>query len=175
MKRRWAVALATGAIGLVGLAGCGASSPDAGGPALGGTAEDQAIQALGISDTGQPQAEPAGAGESAAPKQKGHRHPRLRRYVMRHTLHGDVTVKTKNGTATVAVQRGTVQSVTATSVTVKSSDGFTETWTLTGDTKVRADKKAADRSAVTKGEEIGIAGRQQGKTDTARLVVVIKK
>lgn len=174
MKRRWAVALATGAVGLVGLAGCGANGPATGGTA-GGTAEDQAIQALGVSDTGQPQAERAGSGESAAPGNDGHRHPRLRRYVMRHTLHGDVTVRTKKGTATIAVQRGTVQSVTATSMTVKSSDGFTETWKLDGGTKVRADRKAADRSAVTTGEEIGVAGRQRGGSDTARLIVVIKK
>ncbi|GAA4211055.1 hypothetical protein [Actinocatenispora rupis] len=172
MKRRWAVTVAVGAVGLVGLAGCGASAAG-----TTGSAEDQAIHALGISDTGQPQ--PSGSATPKSPDNRSHdgkhRHPRLNRYLLRHTLHGDVTVRTKKGPVDVAVQRGEVTSVSATSMTVRSSDGFSETWTLTGGTKVRADRKAASRSAITKGEQIGVAGRQSGNTDTARLVVVIKK
>lgn len=52
-------------------------------------------------------------------------------------LHGEGVVKEPDGTfRTVLEQRGTVQSASGSAVTVKSEDGFTQTYTVTGDTKV---------------------------------------
>ena len=54
----------------------------------------------------------------------------VRRALARNVEHGEMVVKTKDGDKTIDVQRGTVTAITATTVTVKSTDGFTETWTF---------------------------------------------
>ena len=52
-------------------------------------------------------------------------------------LHGEAVVKTKDGgTKTVAVQRGEVTAIDGDSVTVKSTDGFTLTWTFGDELRV---------------------------------------
>jgi len=84
-------------------------------------------------------------------------------------------VKTEDGTKTVVVQRGSVTAVDATSVTVKSTDGFTLTWKVGDPIKVVANKAKADMSAVTVGAEVGVAGAKDGGTTTARLIVVPQK
>lgn len=198
MNRRWGVVVSAGALGLAVLAGCGATdgaeagstsgtSADAGstGGTAGGTADEQALAEVGlvyqdgsvsttdVSDgTPSASASPSGSASAEPQHRRGH-HRRLRRYVRRHTLHGDITVTTKKGVVTVAVQRGTVTAVSATSMTVKSSDGFTQTWALTKNTAVRANRQKADTSAIRTGEQIGVAGRKSGDTDTARLVFIV--
>ena len=59
---------------------------------------------------------------------------------MRGTLHGELTVPQTDGTGTqvVLVQSGTVTAVSATSLSVKSTDGFTATYAITSTTRVRA-------------------------------------
>jgi len=93
----------------------------------------------------------------------------------RHTLHAEATVQTKAGVQTLVVQRGEVTAVTDTTVTVKSSDGFSLTWTF-GD-KLRIAKRGAprgqvERSELTSGVTIGVAGLRDGSTTTARLIVI---
>lgn len=55
-------------------------------------------------------------------------------------LHGELTVPQSDGTGTrvILVQRGTVTAVSSTSLSVKSSDGFTATYTISSTTRVRA-------------------------------------
>jgi|GEM_PF-6671915 len=59
---------------------------------------------------------------------------------MRGALHGELTVPRGNGTGTevILVQRGTVTAVSSTSLSVKSTDGFTSTYTVSSSTRVRA-------------------------------------
>jgi hypothetical protein len=99
---------------------------------------------------------------------------KARQLLRKNSLHGEVTVQTKNGVKTVAAQRGSVTAVTATSVTVKSADGFTATWTFGDKLRVRQDKKDAERSAITTGADVAVAGAKDGATTTARLIVVRK-
>ncbi len=68
-------------------------------------------------------------------------------------LHGEEVVKNADGTfQTVLEQRGTVESVNASAITVKSEDGFTQTYTVNGDTKItRIPPAAADGSGSTSG------------------------
>lgn len=66
--------------------------------------------------------------------------PTARRGMMRDVLHGSFTIATDSGTAVVDVQRGEVTAASATSVTVKSSDGFTATYAVDADTLVRRDR-----------------------------------
>ncbi len=87
-------------------------------------------------------------------------------------LHGERVVKDKDGTiVTVDAQRGTVTTISPSSMTVRSSDGTTWTWTLNGDTKVRgADLKKETTSNIKLGDTVAVAGRRTGGTRTARAV-----
>src|SRR5215468_5188961 len=84
----------------------------------------------------------------------------------RELLHGERVVKDKDGTIiTVDVQRGTVTAVSASTMTVRSSDGTTWTWTLNSDTKVRgADLKKEAVSSIKVGNTVGVAGQRIADT-----------
>ncbi len=58
---------------------------------------------------------------------------------VRGALHGELTVPQTDGTGTqvVLVQSGTVTAVSKTSLSVKSTDGFTATYAITSTTRVR--------------------------------------
>jgi hypothetical protein len=57
-------------------------------------------------------------------------------------------------------------------VSVKSSDGFTQTWTLGDKLRVVQDKKTVEATAIKTGAEIGVAGAKDGDTSVARLVAI---
>jgi hypothetical protein len=85
-------------------------------------------------------------------------------------LHGEVVlVKEGGGTQTVLVQKGTVTEVSATGVTVRSTDGFTTSYTVNGDTKVRADSD--EIGAVAKDEEVVVMAPKSGDGHTATVIV----
>ncbi len=153
-----------GLAGLLGLSACGAAPS-----ATAGVADEAvALQAVGLLS-----AEPspsATAAPSAAPGEQ--RRPGVRKFLRKNTLHGETTVQGRNGVRTIVVQRGTVTAAAATSVTVKSTDGFTLTWTLGDKLRVVQNRAKADRSAVKVGAEVGVAGAKTGDTTTARLVVL---
>jgi hypothetical protein len=90
----------------------------------------------------------------------------------RALLHGERVVRDADGKIiTVDVQRGSVTAVSSSSLTVKSDDGTTWTWTLSSDTRVRgADLKRATTSSIKVGHTVAVIGRRTGDTRTARLV-----
>ena len=52
-------------------------------------------------------------------------------------LHGEGVVKNPDGTfQTILEQRGTVESVSSTAITVKSEDGFSQAYAVNGDTRI---------------------------------------
>ncbi len=65
--------------------------------------------------------------------------------------HSESVVKRADGTfQTVLEQRGTVESVSATAITVKSEDGYTRTYAVTADTKIaKVPAPAADGAGST--------------------------
>jgi hypothetical protein len=81
-------------------------------------------------------------------------HPHRARGLLRRTEHGEVTVRTKKGDQVIDVQRGQVTAVSTTSVTVRSKDGFTATYKVSGTSKVRSKKKTAAISAVHNGDRV---------------------
>jgi hypothetical protein len=174
-RTRMALALTTlGLAGALGLAGCGVA---AGTPATVASSElaDEAaaLQTVGF-DTGLAAGpSPAPSASDSATKGKG-KHPRLavRRYLRKNTLHGSVTVQGKDGVKTIAVQRGTITAVTSTSISVKSTDGFTETWAFGDPLRIVQDKKKAATSALKTGQTIGVAGTQSGSATSARLIAI---
>lgn len=60
-----------------------------------------------------------------------------RRALLQRLEHGELTLRLRNGTRTVDLQRGTAGAVSPTSITVTSPDGFKATYTVNADTKVR--------------------------------------
>jgi len=85
-------------------------------------------------------------------------------------LHGEVVLsKEGGGTQTVQVQRGAVTAVTATEVTVKSTDGFTAAYAVNGDTKVKADSD--EIGSVAKDEEVLVVAPKSGDKHTATVLL----
>jgi hypothetical protein len=160
---------ALGLAGVLGLAGCGAAAPTPGDLADEATALAQVGFDTGLQDT--PSA-PASAGPAAPAGDRHPGHRPIRRYLRKNTLHGEVTVQRKDGTKTIVVQRGAITSVGGGSLTVKSADGYTLTWTTTGKVTVVQNRKRIDASALKAGEQIGVAGTRNGSADDARLIAV---
>ena len=95
---------------------------------------------------------------------------KARKLLRKNTLHGELTVQTKNGPRTVVAQRGEVTAADAAGLTVKSADGFTLTWTFGDKLRVRQGGKDAERAAITTGAQVGVAGAKDGAATVARLV-----
>ena len=176
MKVRVVLATAAlGAVALLGLTACGqAGTADALSPAA------SALSAVGFSpddvttvaDTA-PAADPSpSASADPTKKHPGARALRLRRGLARNVEHGEVVVQTKDGEKTVDVQRGTVTAITDTSVTVKSADGFTQTWVFGTPFHVIEHRTTIQATAVAVGAKVGVAGAKNGSTVTANLLVI---
>ena len=109
-------------------------------------------------------ANPGGAtGSTAAKKLHGLR---------ARALHGEFVVQTKDGLKTVVLQKGSVTALSATSVTVKSTDGYTVTWTINDQTRVRKDKAAAAATDLKSGLVVRVVGPKDGSATTARVIVI---
>jgi hypothetical protein len=163
-------------VAVLGLAACG-SKEDAATASV-GSPEAQVLAAMGfdladlaVADQSLIQADPT---PSAGPGRKKPRPPGKVR-IAKNVLHGEVVVETKDGIKTVAVQRGTVTAINDKTVTVKSSDGFTQTWTFGTPIRVVEHRTTVQPSAIAVGTQIGLAGVKEGSTVTARLIVIPRK
>jgi hypothetical protein len=77
---------------------------------------------------------------------------------------------TKHGAVQIDLQRGVVTAVDGSNVTVKSKDGYTQTYTLTPKTHVHKDKQKSEDSAVAVGDRVGIAALADHSPLDARWV-----
>ena len=98
--------------------------------------------------------------------------------MLRRLEHGQFVTRGKDGkTVTHDLIRGTVTSVSATSITVQAKDKKSETFAVTKDTKVRVREngKGAESSIskVAKGDRAEVAGTGTS-TYTAQHVVAVK-
>jgi hypothetical protein len=85
-------------------------------------------------------------------------------------VHGQVTVpKSGGGYQTVDVQRGTVTAVSSSSITVKSADGYSQTYAVSSSTEVNA--QAAGIGTVKMGDTVGVMATVSGKTATAASII----
>jgi len=76
-------------------------------------------------------------------------------------LHGEVTRPTATGgTETLLVQTGSVTAAGDTEVTVRSTDGFTETYAVSATTTVRGPSKSA---GLTVGTQVTVVAAKDGK------------
>ncbi|MEP6649307.1 MAG: hypothetical protein ABJA74_05260 [Lapillicoccus sp.] len=77
------------------------------------------------------------------------------------TLHGEVTrPSATGGTETLLVQTGSVTASSDTELTVKSSDGFTETYAVSATTTIRGPAKAA---GLAVGTTVTVVAAKDGK------------
>jgi hypothetical protein len=184
-------------VGVLALTGCGRAG---GGAAAGSdgaddgttsmTLESQALQALGFETADlEPvdaaveagAAATASASPTAQPGHGGkdrpghHKYKRLRFGFGKRTLHGEMVVQTENGTRTLVVQRGEVTAITATTITVKSTDGYTLTWAYADKLNVFEHRTQVKADDIEVGTQVGVAGYKDGDTPTARVIVVPKK
>lgn len=91
----------------------------------------------------------------------------VRHGMMRDVLHGSFTVATDDGTAVVDVQRGEITAASATSVTVRSSDGFVATYAIGSDTSVRRDRDSATGADLVVGDTVRVRATA-GTADVVR-------
>ncbi|GIF69776.1 hypothetical protein Ais01nite_78110 [Asanoa ishikariensis] len=118
-----------------------------------------------------PSASPS-PGEKGKDRERGKR-LKARVLLRKNTLHGEAVVKTKDGgTQTVLVQRGQVTAVDGDSLTVKSSDGFTITWSFADDLRVVERRNSIQADELAVGDQVGVAGTKDGDGGAARLVVI---
>lgn len=111
-------------------------------------------------------------------QQREHRQRMGRRRLLRHLAHGQIVTRNRKGFVTHDLIRGTVTSVSATSVTVRAADSTSETFAITKDTKVRVRQHGtrSDSSIekVAKGDKVAVAGTG-ATTLTARRLIDIRK
>ena len=126
---------------------------------------------VGVSYADNPTTSPSAPSGSAAKAGHGAKAgAHARRALMKRALHGEVTVGGKKGTRVLDFQRGSVQSVSSNGITVKSTDGFSATYVVNAETKVRKDGAAAKIGDIKNGDTVRVVALKTGSTDTARVV-----
>lgn len=86
---------------------------------------------------------------------------------------GQFTIQTRQGTKTLAYERGVIESVSpGKSITVKASDGTTWTWDLVSTTVIRDKQGKLSQSALTTGTPVWVGGPVISGAKEARLIVV---
>jgi hypothetical protein len=88
-------------------------------------------------------------------------------------VHGTITTHTPSGYKTIEIQTGQVTSVSSSSITVKSSDGWTHTYVVTSKTVV--DSQAGGISSVAAKDQVSLQATPQAGKDTAVNIVDITK
>jgi hypothetical protein len=100
--------------------------------------------------------------EKAEPSQDGRKH----RGLLRRALHGEVTLAGPQHRV-VVFQRGPADEASATVVTVRSADGYTATYAIGAETKVRKNGKDATGADLEAGDRIFVTAVKGGSTPTA--------
>jgi hypothetical protein len=126
-----------------------------------------ALAAQGATTTTQgPTASAAKARAGALGRGGGWRHALGRR-----VLHGEVTVRTKEGVKTVVMAYGQVTALSKDAVRVKSSDGVETSFGIDGDTRFGFRNEPAPSAELKVGEDAFVAGEKSGDRAVAKRVV----
>ncbi|MGH3714670.1 MAG: hypothetical protein ACRDT4_14600 [Micromonosporaceae bacterium] len=169
---RLVAGLALAAVTLAGLAACGGAAGDAGAardavPGMELSAEEEALLDLGY-DATEIAPGPASSASADGPKRDRHGH----RKIGKRVLHGELVISTKKGPQTILLQRGTITAIDGDSMTVKSADGHTVTWTFAKNLRVIERRKTVNGDALKVGEKIGVVGGKTGDGGAARLILI---
>ncbi|HET8662444.1 MAG TPA: hypothetical protein VFM55_26125 [Micromonosporaceae bacterium] len=193
MYRRVGLAALAGMLAVLGVAACGVG-PARQATGSGGVTDsievtaDLPAEAMALAAMGFDEADLVAAGVGAAPAPSGRpeagpsgdaradgwrkRHG-MRVFLRRNVLHGEAVVQARDGTTrTVVVQRGTVTAVDDTTITVRSADGYTLTWTFGDPLHVVEHRTSIKPEELAAGAQVGVAGVREGDRVVARLVLV---
>src|SRR4051812_37309823 len=87
-------------------------------------------------------------------------------------LHGEATVeKPAGGTTVVRFQSGVISAISGSTVTVKSTDGFTSTFTVNGTTRISLNGTDGTLSKLAKDDKVRVMGVEDGSTTVAKMVL----
>jgi hypothetical protein len=139
-----------------------------------------AVPAIADSPSPSPTAQPSERGEDRPFKWGPGRHGRGERGPGGHGfglrggrgVHGEATVRDGDGFRLATFQHGEITALSSPTLTVKSADGATWTWTTNGDTRIRKDRENIALKDLAKDDEIRIAGERSGDTRTAKIIHV---
>jgi hypothetical protein len=159
-------AVGIAALGVAGATYAAASDPS---PSSSGSSSDGPQQVPGLGG-GDKDGDHDGPGDRQGPPGGSGRDGHGPRGGFGAALHGTFVVPDKDGTGyqTVQMQHGVVTAVSATSISVKSEDGFTATYVVDADTKVNRDGAIAD---ITVDADVLVQGLVDGSTVTAKRIV----
>ena len=129
---------------------------------------------LAYADPEQAPAASPSATASPSPRDKPDRkdkanHIRRQPGLLRRALHGEATLGGEKQRV-VVFQRGVVETVNETSLTVKSEDGFRASYVLDTETRIRKEKEQASRSDIKVKDRVRVFGTKDGSTLTAIVV-----
>ena len=161
------IAAGVGTVALVGGIGAGLAYADT--PADDPTTSPSATPSTSATET--PMAKPGGKRD-----ENGFRDRFVRRHLrfVARALHGEVTIAGEKHQV-IAFQRGGVAKVSSTSLTVKSNDGFVETYVLSKDTKVRENGHEAKVADIDASDRVLVVASKDDPTLDARRVIVRSK
>jgi hypothetical protein len=128
--------------------------------------------ALGVAAAAKPTASPTGSSAASTPT-KPAKHPA--KGLVRRVAHGEFVVRQKGGFATIVLQRGTITAVNATAITLKSVDGYTGSYAITANTKIRSQGKPETVAELKLGEVAMIRGVKLGATATASRIAGVRE
>ena len=131
------------------------------------------VSAGGVALAGQHATSTIQAPSGGVDKERGVRRARagLRHALWRRTLHGEVTVGTKDGTKTIVMAGGEVTALSGDAITVKSSDGVETSFRIDGDTRFGFRNEPDPRAELKVGEDAFVAGEKAGDSAVAKRVV----
>jgi|SRR5581483_1874411 len=90
---------------------------------------------------------------------------------MGRVLHGEATVQTPNGTKVMSTQLGNITSVAGAQVTVRSSDGFTRTYSVDKQSRISLDGADGASSRLKTGDTVRVLAVKSGNAWSARAVI----
>lgn len=159
----------------------------------GGLLTGIAVSEFGTATAATPSPNPsASAGPYDGPGLPGH--PFLRRFLDKHdgpllgggpglgfgfgagpalggrVLHSEATVKTATGTEVVGTQSGKITDLSGSQLTVKSSDGFTRTYTVDKNTRISLEGTDGALSSLKSGESVEVSAVKSGSDWAAKSV-----
>jgi len=93
-------------------------------------------------------------------------------FLLHRAMRGRVTIASKDGPKTIAFERGTVQSVSGSSIVIKAGDSVTLTWQVGSDARVYRGGQQVSADALATGQHVAVLGVVTGGTNQARRIFI---
>ncbi len=110
-------------------------------------------------------------GDSTQGKLPGLRHRLFGGRLGGRVLHSETTVQTDNGVKTYVAARGDVTALSASSITITSSDKVATTFAINSDTRYGFQDFKQPQAALRTGQTAMVIGTKSGDTTTANRII----